>query len=297
MSASPRSFTRSLAHSPTPAYVIKVISDSLSLDKFMNYLLSDHRGIPSESLTTANKIRLKQEIAIRLHGLGEEHVRRFASKFHGSTHSDGELGSASGVYRSSDLWKALVRARQNGLLVTESSPLTGVSEEDGVAHLEYNLWLEEEGDDMGSEQFIALARKMGAVAFPARYAASFEVIERTVDLNRVVPMSAPAIAMLMWLVNHSEVKAHGNMNDVTGPGVPKDPNTARRRYGQSLWGDPAKRAYARFLTKVRLYLEHGKYPGASPRLVLPDDDEMARIYTDLGFDVVDALGSDEESPS
>jgi hypothetical protein len=48
---------------------------------------------------------------------------------------------------------------------------------------------------------------------------------------------------------------------------------------------------------VRLYLEHGKYPGASPRLVLPDDDEMASIHADLGFDVVGALGSDEESPS
>lgn len=113
---------------------------------------------------------------------------------------------------------------------------------------------------MGSHNFIDLARCMARCVFPARHTdgAIQDAAVGTVDAERVVSMGAAAIAMLMWLVNDSDVSSHGNMD------VDKA-CSARRRYGNHLWGQRGKKQdYLQFLSKVRTYVGRESWDDTAP---------------------------------
>lgn len=276
-------------HSLAPPLVTKVLSNHAFLDAFAESLLGQSQDIPSD-FPNNNRIELKTNLIAELQVLGKAHVLRFAQAFHGVKTLD-QSHEISGAYGCSELKRDLDSARASRKLVTEQ--VTGGEATTGLTdgRLDYGLYLKGEEDDMGSQNFIGLARSMAKFVFPARHThgAIQVAAEGTVDAVRVVFMSAAAIAMLMWLVNYSEVDAHGKM-DVG------DANSARRRYGNHLWAQNGKRVYQQFLSKVRSYVARASSScdNAPPRLVLLDDQQMALMFRNLGLDVDAIFGSSDD---
>ncbi len=244
---------------------------------------------PSSSSSSAisnARTNVHRAIMDELNEMAAAAVTAFAQGFHGTKDQDLN-GSLSGMYRDSRLRSALLARRRSNDLVTEGDDeraFVGVSRVGQTGHrapsyvIHPELWLfGEDGDRIGSEEFIALAHAMSRFCFPER----FDFGTRPSGLHpAVVRMTPQAIALLMWFVNNSEVRSHGNMNDRD-----KREQTARKRYGASVWS--ASIEYRYFLQHVKEYVAEGRDNGDGRynRLLLLEKSQVDVMYRDMGLDL------------